>query len=370
MLDFFNLKPEAFGLDISDLSLKIVKLEKQKNGFTLASFGETKFKPGIIRKGKVKSEKELIKIIKKTINEVRGKKLKTNYVVTSLPEEKSFLQVIQMPRMAEEDLTSAVVYEAENYIPLPIEEVYLDSQIVIPISNHLDHYDVLISALPKNLVDPYVSCLKSAGLRPVALELDSLAITRALIKDESTTQPVILIDFGETKATFIIFSGRAVRFTSSVSISSHGFTEAISSAMKIDLKKAEDLKIKYGIKASAIYDIVAPLLNNLIEEIKKYINYYQTHTSHEHLSPADDKKADKKIEKIILCGGGSNLKGLIDFISKQLNISVEFGNPQINLLPEDKKTKDKLPAEKLLSYTAAIGLALRGIKEKSRFKDS
>jgi len=132
MLEFLTLKPEAFGLDISDLSLKIVKLKKRGNFFTLSSYGKEEIEPGIIKRGEIKDEKKLAEIIRESIKKVKGEKLKTNYVVASLPEEKAFLQVIQMPRLPEEDLKSAVIYEAENYIPTPLEEVYLDYQIVPP----------------------------------------------------------------------------------------------------------------------------------------------------------------------------------------------------------------------------------------------
>lgn len=179
MLDALNLKPEAFGLDISDLSLKIVKLKKKGKFFSLSSFGETEIKPGIISGGEIKDGKALSKMISLALKNVSGEKLKTKYVVASLPEEKSFLQVIQLPRMKEEELKKAVYFEAENYVPLPIDRVYLDSQIVPPLTNHLDHLDVLIAALPKKTVDPYLSSLKEAGLQPIFFEIESQAIARA-----------------------------------------------------------------------------------------------------------------------------------------------------------------------------------------------
>ena len=91
MLDFLTLKPKVFGLDISDLSLKIIKLEKKGGGLTLAGFGETMIKPGIIEKGEIIDKKTLIKIIQQALSQVQGEKLKTKHVIASLPEEKAFL---------------------------------------------------------------------------------------------------------------------------------------------------------------------------------------------------------------------------------------------------------------------------------------
>lgn len=373
MFEFLILKQEAFGLDISDLSLKIIKLKKKGKFLGLASFSEAKIKPGIIEKGEIKDEEALAKIIREAISKAKGEKIKTKYVIAALPEEKAFLQVIQMPLIGEEELKKAVYFEVENYIPLPIEEVYLDFQIIKPVLNHLDHLDVLITALPQKIVNPYVSCLKKAGLIPKILEIESQAIARALIWNEVSPHPFLLVDLGATRTSFIIFSGYSVRFTSSVPISFRKFTEAISKNLKIDLIEAEKLKLKYGlegkhlkikneikkeIEGERIFETIAPLLKDLVEKIRTYLAYYHTHVHHEHL-PLDSKE----IEKILLCGGGANLKGLTDFLSFELKIPVGLGNPWVNILPEPLKEVPELSYEKSLSYTTALGLALRGIRQ-------
>ena len=398
MLEFLTSKPEAFGLDISDLSLKIVKLKKRGNFFTLSSYGKEEIEPGIIKRGEIKDEKKLAEIIRESIKKVRGEKLKTNYVVASLPEEKAFLQVIQMPRLPEEDLKSAVIYEAENYIPTPLEEVYLDYQIVPPIYDHLDHLDILIAALPKKTVDPYLSALKLAGFVPKVLEIESMAIARALIKGGATTQPILLIDLGATRTSFIIFSGQSLRFTTSIPVSSTSFTEIISKNLGVTLAEAERLKIKYGLEEKIkinigdektnikkergkIFEALIPALIDLVQQIKRYLDYYQTHASHEHLPPTTFQKNNsnkhkpqkvvgglppdgKGISKIYLCGGGANLKGLCELLSLELKIPVEMGNPWVNILIKEKKEVPELSYEESLKYTTALGLALRGIKEK------
>jgi len=363
MLDFLKLRPEAFGLDFSDLSLKIVKLEKQRDDLSLASFGETIINPGIIKDGEIRNKDLLVQSIKKALTEVKGKKIKTKYVVASLPEEKAFLEVIKMPKMAEEDLKSAVFYEAENYIPLPIDQVYLDSQIVYPLANHLDHYDVLINAFPKKIVDAYTLCLEEAGLKPTVLEIESAAAARALIKDELATSPVLIIDFGASKTTFIIYSGRALRYTFSISDSSLKFTEIIARELKIDFAKADALKMEYGLEmngnkeAATVFQILLAYLSDFVEQIKKHTDYYSSHIDQDHLPPGG-----REIKKILLCGEGANLKGLTNFLERRLGIPVEYGNPWINVFPGGKKKIPKLLFEKSLKYTTVLGLALRGVK--------
>jgi Tfp pilus assembly PilM family ATPase len=98
-----------------------------------------------------------------------------------------------------------------------------------------------------------------------------------------------------------------------------------------------------------IFEILIPALVDLIQQIEKYIDYYQIHA----LS-ADLPERERKIQKIIISGGGANLKGLKEFLELELKIPVEIGNPLINL----GEVKN-FPKEKSLSFTTAIGLASR-----------
>jgi len=327
MLNFLNLKTEAFGLDINGSALKIVKLKKKRGFFELVSYNNTAVKPGVIENGEIKDEESLIKIIKDAQNTVKGEKLNTKYVVASLPEEKSFLQVIQMPKMKEEELRSAVSFEAENYIPLPIDQVYLDFEVISPIVDHLNHFDVLIVAMPKIVVDSYASCFKKAGLIPSVLEVESQSMARALVKDQTSNFPLIMLDIGENNICFTAFAGRSIRFTSSIHISSK------------DLEKSK-----------------TPVLKELLSEVEKYLSFYQDHIFHEHL-PQNIGTA-----KIILCGDGADLKGLPDFLSKELKTTVELGNPLLNI---PSKRIDDAFRKKSLIFATALGLALRGINNNA-----
>jgi len=352
MIDFLTLKPTAFGLDISDLSLKIVQLKKKGRFFDLASFGETRMKPGIIEQGDIRDEKALSESIKKAIKNVCGNKIRTKHVVISLPEEKAFLQVIQLPLMKEEEAQKAVYFEAENYIPLPIDKVYLDSQI-ISCDAKTKKLNVLIAAMPKTIIDLYVRALKGAALEPVALEIESMSISRALVKENSASQALVLIDLGENRTSFSIFFEQSLKFTTTTQISAKNFSEIIAQSLKISFNEAESLKIKNGVGASKQGKKNAKILNLQMEELVdlsgKYINYCQA-------------QYNQKVAKVLLCGGGANLKGLADFLGENLKTPIFLGNPWINIVADQSKKISLLSDEESLRYTTALGLALRGVR--------
>jgi len=157
-------------------------------------------------------------------------------------------------------------------------------------------------------------------------------------------------------------------------VSSEHFTEIISKTLGVDFIEAKKLKIKYGLEEKIklkiksegsnikkergkIFEALIPVLVDLIQQIKKHLYYYQTHATHEHLPPGENR-----VSKILLCGGGANLKGLPEFLSSELKLPVELGNPWINILSKGQKNISKFPQKETLRYATALGLALRGIK--------
>lgn len=333
MFNFLNLKPDSFGLSISDSVLRIAKLKKKRKFFTLASFGKTEVPLDTIQNGKIKNEDNFINCLKEALKNVKGEKLKTKNVVFSLPESKAFFTIFQMPKMTEEELKLAVPFEAENYIPIQTEEFYFDFQVIPPLKNSLDHLDVQVVAIAQEIVDPYVFCLKKAGLVPVALEIEPYSIVRAVIKNEVAPFPVLIINFEDNYTNLTIFSGYSIRLTSSIPFSSKDLIKRGRESLKINL-------------------------NELIDQIKKYISYYQTHASHQHIS-----EKNGGIEKIIISGKKANLRGLPSFLSFSLNLPLEIANPWVNILAEPFKKIPKLSFGESLEYTVALGLALRGTKE-------
>lgn len=361
MLGFLTLHPHAFGLDISDLSLKVAQLEKKEKGFRLASFGIGELGQGVIEAGEIKKEEELVAAIQRTLQQVKGKKIRTKYVVAALPEEKAFVQVVQLPRMGKQEMMNAIRFQAESYIPYPIDTVYLDFAVIPPFHNSADHLDVLVASLPRQVVDGYVSALEKAGLVASALEIDAIALTRAVIAKGVTPLPLLVVDIGTARAKVSIFSGWSLRFTTSLSICARQFTQAVAERLHVDEEKAEEFKRQYGLHTpedalgQEIFQAMIPLATDFVEDIAKYLEYYETHVPHQHLT-----QPQKKIKKIMLCGGGANLKGLPEFLMRQLKVEVAVGNPWVNILPVDTKELPPLSFQESLGYSTALGLALRG----------
>lgn len=358
MFDLFDSKIRGFGIDLSDLSIKIIDLKKHNGGFKLASFGREEIPVGLIEGGEIKKEEELIGIIRKAVNGTKGEPLKNGYCAVSLPETESFVRLVHLPLMSQEEAGEAIKWEIEANIPMALPEIYYDWHIIESAKGHSDHLDVLVGVLPKKTVDPYLTVLKKAGLKPFVFEIESLAITRALIAGDCCDKPLLIIDFGAKKTSLVIFSGRAVYFTASLPISNTSMIATLSEKLNVDLVKARQIKIEQGLGYNnpdgPVMQALAPVLEEMTVKIKEYINYYQ-----EHFPPAPGLQTNI-INDVIICGGGANFDGLLEFLSEKLRLTVSLGNPWINVFKELPKEIPGLPLSEAPSFTTAIGLALRG----------
>lgn len=353
----YDVEPPAFGLDISDFVLKIAFLKPTDGSFTLASFIETPIPEGIVQGGEIKKPDELLKILKNSITNIKGDRIKTKFVAATIPERKSFLRIIQLPKMSEEEIEKAIKFEVEANIPLSLNEAYFDWQILGKSQEKIDHQDILVAVVPKIVVDPYNNLIKNAGLLPKIFELESIATSRSIVPNLKTEKPILIINLGATQISFIIFSGEAPRFSSSINTPFRNhLTYYISQSMKISLEEAEKIKRSVGLDKTKyegkVFEALETPLNSLIEETKDYIDYYSSHAQHEHTGPP-------KISKIILCGGDSNLTRIAPYLSEKLKIPAELGNPWVNISPEPLKETFLMSYEKSLAFTSCMGIALR-----------
>lgn len=367
-----NKSPYPLGLDISDLSLKLVQLNKIGDKIKIQAIGKIELAPGLIKNGEIKNKEEVIRAINKLVASPNIGKVSSDEVAACLPEEKTFIKLVEI----KEDLNNIderIGVEIEKHIPLPIDRIYYDWQIIEDLPKRKL---ILIGAAPKDLVDQYTEVLRRAKLSVVALESEPISICRSLLAEEhfkyrgKHEKNYGLIDIGATNACLIVYSKKTILFTASMPISGEEITNQIALDLKIGRDRAEKAKIDYslGRENSHVETILYKMTDELINKNSKAIRFYNSHFS--NWGP---------IEKIILCGGGANIKNLDKLIQKNTGIETTTADVLINLndkrkkilkffgkieakKPKKEKAEIKKSAQnKSLAFATAIGLALRGI---------
>jgi len=360
MLEFINPKISSFGIDLSDLSIKIVNLKKEGGKFILSCFNRQDIKEGLIEQGEIRQETELIEIIKKAVSDVKGQPIKTKYCVVSLPETESYVRMLQLPQMPEAEVPESIKWEIEANVPHKIEEIYYDWQIIPNFIPNQKTMNILVGVLPQKTVNPYLDVLKKAGLKPFIFEIESVATARALIKGGYAEQPIAIVDIGAKRTSFFIFSGFTIYFTASIPICNYSLTKMLSEHLGISAQKALQIKLKVGLDnkhpKSQIFEALKPSLMELAGKISNFIDYCQGHNF-------QDQPTNSQIKSILLCGGGAKMVGLPEFLESQMKMEVNLGNPWINISDSPLEVIGKLPFDDPAAYTTALGLALRSWQE-------
>jgi len=352
-MSIFNKKLETFGLDLSDRSIKVAQFKKRNDRLKLFSYGRCDVPEGLIVNGEIKDELEVAKLIKKTLATANINPIKSKFVIYSIPEPKGFIRVITIPFTEKENIEQTVMYEAEQLFPIDIEESYIDWQIL---SSNEKELKVIVAVVPMILVDSYSDVMKSADLSPVVAEIESISITRSLISNKKSPRPILVVDLGKDRTSFIIFKYPAVQFTASIPVCGNEFITAISKKLNISEQKAEEVKFKCGLnfqgECKEVFKAMQPSLYEMIRYINKLTSYYKEHF---------DLNGD--ISKVIICGGESKMVGLSSFLSLQIKKEIEKGNPWINITFKEGKEIPPISREDSLVFVTVLGLAIRGVKE-------
>ncbi len=379
-MSLFTVPKEAFGLDISDFSIKAALLEEKKDGFKVRSFCYLPIPGEILVGGEIKDEGKVVEALRKVVSSCQISSIKNKNVVVSVPEAKSFVRVIELPKMEKRELKEAVQWETEQHIPVNIENVYFDWQILEEDRAYLKSaspkekarkgfletkegkISVLVAACRKTLIDSYYNALVKAGFNPLVFEAESQATVRVLINETIKDKAVLIADMGGKRTSFIIFDKGAIRFTSSVAFSGELLTKEIAVKLGTDIEEAEAIKIACGLdktkRGGKVFEIIEPVLASLTADIEHAINFY-----HSHYPQCN------KINTILLCGGGSGLAGLADYLALRLKTKVMWGNPWLNIIPDYQERKARsrkmpIPPKHVFRFVTALGLAMRGANLK------
>jgi type IV pilus assembly protein PilM len=243
--------------------------------------------------------------------------------------------------MNQNELGSAVEFEAKKYVPLALSEVDLSWTVTGDAAGPKDLLSILLTAVPKQITKNYMRMFDLAGLEPEVGEIEALALIRSLIGNASMN--CVIIDIGARSTGLNIIEGGFLRLSRNLNIGGDTITDKIAQSLTVSESRAEQFKKDFGISNSTfIPDTVKPVLNLIKTEVKQLLTIYQSQNA--------------RLEKILLVGGGANLPGIVDFF-EDLQLKVELGNPLVSV----GYAQDLEPVLKryALSLPIAIGLALR-----------
>ncbi len=339
------------GLDLGSNNFRAVELENDKGKAVLKSFGTYQSPKLDLTSDDPASIDEYADSIKTFLRESN---FSSDNAVVGMPEANVFTRVITYPKMSTKELNSSIIFEAEQYIPLPLDEVNYSFQIIDDEAVEDGKMSVLLVAAKKTILQKYVDILKKAGLQPRGIEPETLALQRSLYNNPTAIGASIIVNMGAQGSQIIISYKGFVRFTRSVNVGGETMSKLISQELSLDAAQAEEYKKTYGMDAGQgdgkIFNVIKPVFDSILGEISRSKTYYTSH------SPS------VTINKVILSGGTALMPGLLFYIASNLDCEVELANPWKNILLSSKLQKDKdVLIEQGPVYVTSVGLALKEV---------
>jgi type IV pilus assembly protein PilM len=354
------------GVDLGATSIKIVELKEEAGRPRLLTYGYTEQMAGYPEKEFTDTPERSVDLIKQVC--VKAKTV-SKQAVAALPSASVFSSVINIPAAPGKDLAAAVQWEAKKIIPLPLEEMILDWKVLTQEGENgvtpgapaaeptaptaVKTTQVLLTAAAKTMVKKYLDIFKGAGLSLVSLETETFALVRSLIGIDKST--VVLVDMGAASTTISIIDNGVPYLNRSLNIGGLTITKEIAASLGIDINQAEQMKYDVGMTGAGVGQggvpkIVERGLSMLLNEIKYCSNIYQS----------QEGIKGRRIEKVVLTGGGSLLPNFADYLSTALNTRVFIGSPWARVIyPEElRPILDQIGPK----FSVAIGLAMRELE--------
>src|SRR3990167_389513 len=356
----FKKGSQVLGVDLGSSNLKIIQLKKERSRILLETYGEIATGPyAELPVGKSAH------LLDAKVREMMGDLMreagsKAEVAVVSLPLRSSFVKVISLPIISEEELNEAIPFEARKHIPVPTNEDILN-WLVLPqekFSKSEDEgfikerkaQDILLVAIHRDTIEKYQNIFRSTKLNVKAFEVEIFSYTRSILSKE--LHPSLLVDLGAQSTRFVIVDYGVIRMAHTLDRGSLELTDALSRSLGIEFDRGERLKQDTGLSPRPEHresrSVLEPILDNIFSEGVRVISEYY-------------KKYGRPAKKAYLLGGGALLSGIQDFAVSKFGIEVRLADP-FSKVEYPAFLKDTLN-EIGPTFATAMGAALRAIEE-------
>lgn len=347
---YFYKDKDIFGLDIGFKSVKVMQIKFEGKHRKLVGYGFNPFSDKVIRDSVIVDFETLAKAIRELFSKKIVGEITTRRVAMSIPTSSTYTRTFNLPNLSDEEIEQAINLEAEQYIPLPRDDLYIDYDII---SRSKENLEVSAVGVPKKVVDSYLDLCTILDLEPVMFDSSINAASRLFEQQQATKDiPAVLMDFGSFSADISIHDRTNV-VSSTLPAGGATFTEAIVAKLKVNREEAHIIKTKYGLgkskKQKQIIEALQPELDKIVREVKRMVRYYE-----------DRSDTKSKIGQVVSIGGGANMPGLSDYLTNMLRIPVRAYDPWQEIKSDERKAPSN--NEKSL-YVTVAGLAFTDPEE-------
>ncbi|OFZ14347.1 MAG: hypothetical protein A2X86_05745 [Bdellovibrionales bacterium GWA2_49_15] len=351
--DILNLVPKnIIGIDIGLSSIKMAEVKRSGSDFKLIGYSSVDLVEGCLIEDEIQKEEEVVRALEKGLAELRSS---AQFACIGLYGPNTVARKLQLAGGSYEEIEDQVSWEAEQYLPFPIDSSSLAFHVFG--ENEGGGIDVLVAAAKNSVVENFKNVVEKTKLKVKIVDLQITAITNVFeqVMGDKLNDPNsswLLVDIGAQKTEFIIYRQGSIAFGKEMSIGGVMITEEIQRQMGVNYMEAEDLKItgdENGNLPEEIMEIIDDVLEAFFAEIKKTVDFYVTSSS------------DDNIKECVISGGGALIPGLVEGLETLLGISISVLNPFDKFTYDKKKFDEDTIHSIAFRGGVALGLAMRQI---------
>lgn len=336
-----------WGIDIGKSSLKAVKVEKLKgNQLQVVDIALIEFE----QQGDEEVDRD--QQVRDALERLKGqKKTAGDSLFFSIPGHGTFNRTVSLPPVEAKQIPEMVRWEAQQQIPFPIEEVIWDWQ---KIDNEEDFGEVEVNlfAVKKEIIHNFLATLEGVGFQASGIQIAPLALFNFINYDQQPEGAVVAIDMGAEFSDLVVLNGTRI-WIRNLQIAGNDITRAVQGKFQIPFGEAEKLKLKAAKSkhANKIFQVMKPILKDLVGEIHRSVGYYKS------------QNPDVRFDKVLLLGNGTKLVGFKRFFRDNLSdyaIELVKGLKRISV---SNRVNVNLLSQNIASFGIALGLAVQAAGE-------
>jgi type IV pilus assembly protein PilM len=353
-------------LDIGGSSLVALQVVGSGGRLKVRGCYEWPLSEGLVVDGEIVDIDLLARELKAFANQ---HKLRGKSVQLAVSNQKVIVRNIEMPEMTEDELRGAIEFQAQDYIPIPVDEVVLDFQVLGKSVNAegVSRQEVVLVAAQKTMIGMFCGAIKQAGLKIGGIDVCSMALVRALVPPRpfltDTDQGGVcraIADISSSVSTLVVAVEGVPKFTRVINFSSDRFARILGEQRGIPVEDAQSLAEGVGLAGpltaqgelyaeeavAQIQQSLGEVALELSDEIRRSLHYYQ---GQESATP---------VTELILSGRGALVRNLDAHLTDALNMPVSIGNPMIHIMGNDSRMSDADLAFMAPYLSVAVGLVM------------
>jgi type IV pilus assembly protein PilM len=334
-----------FALDIGTTALRVVELAHSGKGWDLKRYGIQPIDIRLSESTASHDQQLLGQAISSVITEAG---IRSRDVAIGVPSNKMFAAVVEIPNVPRAELNATIKYQADNYVPMRPDEAKIDWAIIGESPSDKQKVEVLVASVQNSFTEARLDMLENLGLNVVAIEPDSLALTRSLLPD-GVQDGRLIVDVGDFATDLVMTLGAAPRLIRSIPVGFQTLIRTSKQNLNIEEQQAQQLLLKFGLVPGRlegqIVRSVQATVDQLNAEISKSLKFFAT------------KYAGIAVGAVLVSGYAAALPGFAEVISQHVNLPVQTATPWQHVNVPANLQSQLAPIS--TQFAVAVGLAER-----------